>query len=84
MLRFGICRQQQQKNKVDRLAVDSVERDRLLGAGEKTEWLPQLGNARMWDRHAATHPGRSQFLTAENGLRDTTGIEPEACRRPTR
>ena len=58
-------RQQQQKNDIDRLTIDSIEVERLAQAHQNAERLLHLLEPRMRYRRAAAHSGRAELLALE-------------------
>src|ERR1019366_7198502 len=60
---------------IDRVTVDGIELDCTLQSSEKTEGLFHVCNTRVWNRHAAAHPGGSQFLAFEDTSRDFIGVD---------
>jgi len=55
-------RQQQQKNDVDGLAINSVKRDGFFEVEEHSKRLLDLMKSRVWYRYAVAHARRSEIL----------------------
>src|SRR6185436_15008606 len=63
-------RHQQHENKVHRLAVGRIERNRLAHTDHRAHGLFQALDAPMWDRNTLSQTGRAQLFAREEAVKD--------------
>ena len=74
-------RRQQQKQQVNRLAVERLEVDRVIEARKQPEQMVELPQLPVRDGDAVAHGGRAQFFPLQQNLEDRLLVEPGKGRR---
>src|SRR5690348_3425395 len=84
MIRTRALRRQQQKNEIDRLAIERIEFDRTIESCEQSKQVIEFGQLAMRDGDAVSDRRRAELFPLQQSLEDFALAQTREGRRACR